>query len=124
MIEATVINYLSTITADGKKTAVPCYAERPEKEPSKPYIVVEKTGSSLENHVASATIAVQSWAQTLYEAAALNEEVKAAMEGITDLSSVSACRLSTDYNFTSTALKAYRYQAVFILTYYEEETDG
>lgn len=117
MIENIVIDYLST-------TDVPCYAERPEKEPARPYLVIEKTGSTLENHIASATIAIQSWAQSLYDAAALNEEVKAAMEGITDLDCISACRLSSDYNFTSTALKAYRYQAVFILTYYEEETDG
>lgn len=117
MIEATVIDYLST-------TDVPCFAERPEVEPARPYLVIEKTGSSLENHLASATIAIQSWAQTLYEAAALNEEVKAMMEFITDLPCISACRLSSDYNFTSTALKAYRYQAVFILTYYEEETNG
>lgn len=117
MIEKTVIDYLST-------TDVPCFAERPEVEPTRPYLVIEKTGSSLENHIASATIAIQSWAQTLYEAADLNEEVKAAMEGITDLPAVSACELNSDYNFTRTALKAYRYQAVFVLTYYEEETDG
>lgn len=117
MIEATVIDYLST-------KDVPCFTERPEVEPSRPYLVIEKTGSTLEDHIASATIAIQSWAQTLYEAASLNEEVKAAMEGITDLPAVSSCRLNSDYNFTSTALKAYRYQAVFILTYYEEETNG
>ena len=117
MIEKTVIDYLST-------KDVPCFAERPEVEPTRPDLVIEKTGSSLVNHIASATIAIQSWAQTLYDAAALNEEVKAAMEGITDLDCVSACELNSDYNFTSTALKAYRYQAVFILTYYEEETDG
>ena len=117
MIEETVLDFLSTMDA-------PCYAERPEVEPAKPYLVIEKTSSSLENHIASATIAIQSWAQSLYGAANLNEEVKAMMEGITDLPSVSACRLNSDYNYTSTALKAYRYQAVFTLTYYEEETNG
>lgn len=115
MIEATVINYLNT-------ESVPAFGERPEVEPSKPYILVEKTGSSMENHLQTATIAVQSWAQTLAEAADLNEEVKAAMETITDLDAVSSCKLNSDYNFTSTALKAYRYQAVFSITYYEEET--
>ena len=117
MIEKTVLEYLSTME-------VPCYAERPQKEPAKPYLVIEKTGSTLENHIASATIAVQSYAQSLADAADLNEEVKAAMEYITDLPGVSACKLSTDYNYTSTALKAYRYQAVFIITFYEEETNG
>lgn len=115
MIEKTVIDYLNTEN-------VPAFGERPEKEPVKPYIVVEKTGSSLVNHIASATIAVQSWGKTLAKAADLNEEVKAAMENITDLDAVSSCKLDTDYNYTSTALKAYRYQAVFTITYYEEET--
>lgn len=115
MIEKTVIDYLNT-------EGVPAFAERPEREPAKPYIIVERTGSSNENHIMTATIAVQSWAQTLAEAASLNEEVKASMEFITDLDAVSACRLTSDYNFTSTALKAYRYQAVFNITYYEEET--
>lgn len=115
MIEKVVIDYLNT-------DSVPAYAERPEVEPAKPYLLIEKTGSTLVNHIASATIAVQSWAQTLAEAADLNEEVKAAMEGITDLDAIASCRLNSDYNFTSTALKAYRYQAVFTITYYEEET--
>ena len=56
----------------------------------------------------------------MYEASALNEEVKRVMLQITRLSDVSAVRLNSDYNFTSTEAKAYRYQAVFVLTYYEE----
>ena len=107
----------------GKVLDIPCYAERPEKEPNRAYIVIEKTGSENENHLQDATVAVSSYAKTLYEAAALNEEVKREMLKITRLSEVSAARLNSDYNFTSTAAKAYRYQAVFVLTYYEEEQD-
>ena len=107
----------------GKVLDVPCYAERPEKEPSnaRSYLVIEKTGSSMENHLIDATIAISSYSTSLYEAAALNEEVKKAMMKITRLSDVSAVRLNSDYNFTNTAAKQYRYQAVFILTYYEED---
>ena len=104
----------------GKVLDVPCYAERPEKEPKGTYLVVEKTGSDNENHLQDATVAISSYADTLYEAALLNEEVKRAMLKIIRLSDVSAVRLNSDYNFTSTAAKAYRYQAVFVLTYYEE----
>jgi hypothetical protein len=117
MIEKIVIDYLDANVA-------PCYAERPQKEPSKPYLVIEKTGSTLVNYIETATIAVQSYAQSMAQAAALNKEVKDAMRGITSLPAVSSCKLNTDSNFTSTALKAYRYQAVFVLTYYEEETNG
>lgn len=115
MIEEIVIDYLN------KNMSVPCYAERPEKKPSGEYLVIEKTGSAAENHIEDATIAVQSFADTLANAAALNEEVKRVMREIVSLKEVSAIRLNSDYNFTSTALKAYRYQAVFILTYYEED---
>ena len=105
----------------GKVLDVPCYAERPEKEePDRMYLIVEKTGSENENHIQDATIAISSYGKTLYEASALNEEVKRVMLQITRLSDVSAVRLNSDYNFTSTAAKAYRYQAVFVLTYYEE----
>lgn len=142
MIEKIVLDYLSAIefkelvlpdekyliiqgksrlaVPTGKVLDVPCYAERPEKEPNNLYLVVEKTGSDNENHLQDATVAISSYGKTLYEAAALNEEVKRAMLKITRLSDVSAVRLNSDYNFTSTAAKAYRYQAVFVLTYYEE----
>ena len=107
----------------GRVLDVPCYAERPEEDPDRMYLIVEKTGSATENHIQDATVAISSYAKTLYEAAALNEEVKRVMLQITRLSEVSAVRLNSDYNFTSTAAKCYRYQAVFVLTYYEEEQD-
>ncbi len=109
------------LVPDGYVLDVPCYAERPEKEPDRMYIVLEKTGSSEENRIPSATIAIQSYGTTLYEAAVLNEKVKEVMRDIVKLPSVSSCDLNSDYNFTYTAMKAYRYQAVFVITYYEEE---
>lgn len=114
MIEAVVIDYLN-------RGSVPAYAERPEKMPTDPFLLVEKTGSETNDQIYTATIAVQSWAQTMADAAELNETVKAQMKNITALDSISSCRLQTDYNYTTTALKAYRYQAVFLITYYEEE---
>ena len=78
---------------------------------------ISKTVGSRLNFIDSATVAVQSYAPTLYEAAALNDIVKRAMFDIIALPSVSACRLNSDYNFTDTSTKKYRYQAVFDLTY-------
>ena len=40
------------------------------------------------------------------------------MEDLADLDEVSACRLNSDYNFTDTTTKHYRYQAVFDLVFY------
>lgn len=112
MIESTVINYLES------KLSVPVVGEVPEKNTGK-FVVVEKVGSSRTNYLGTATIAVQSYADTLVESAALNALAKSYMLDITDVESITAVRLNSDYNFTDTATKRYRYQALFVITYYE-----
>ena len=111
MIEETILGYLS------QNMTVPCYMMRPETLPEK-YIVIEKTGSSAENRITTSTIAIQSYAGKLAQAALLNEEVKAAMDGIVALNSVSNVALVSDYNFTNTETKQPRYQAVYEITHY------
>lgn len=113
MIENTVRKYLLE-----KLSPVPVYLEKPESKPAE-YILIEKTGSGKENHIKSATLAIQSIAGKLIEAAELNEQMKNAMEQIIILPNVSRAKLDTDYNFTNTVTKEYRYQAVYDLTYYE-----
>lgn len=110
MIEKIVLDYLNSILD------VPVFMEKPEEEPIR-YVLVEKTGSSVENHIYSATIALQSYAESLCQAASLNESVKGAMDGIEILDSIGKSKLNTDYNFTDTTKKKYRYQAVYDLTY-------
>ena len=111
MIEKIVYDYLS------EALTVPVHLEVPENPPER-FVLLEKTGSGREDWVYSATIAVQSWAETLFEAAALNEQVKAAMDEIVRLPEICRCQLNSDYNFTDTATKRYRYQAVFDLVHY------
>ena len=53
----------------------------------------------------------------MYNAAKLNEEVKDAMEKIIEYTEISKCSLNSDYNFTDTKTKSYRYQAVFDLVF-------
>ncbi len=110
MIETTVLNYLNSVLD------VPVHMEKPDAEPAQ-YVLIEKTGSSKENFINSATIALQSYADSLYSAAALNEDVKKAMDNITILDKISSSQLNTDYNFTDTTKKKYRYQAVYDLFY-------
>lgn len=111
MIEETIINYL-------KKTLdIPVSIERPSKE--KKFVLIDKTGSGEENKIKSATIAIQSYDETLYKAATLNEEVKVAMEGMSSETNISSVKLNTDYNFTDAETKEYRYQAVYDLVYME-----
>ena len=111
MIEQTILDYLNDTLTE------PCYMEEPEGIDT--FVLLEKTGSSLSNYVYSATFAIQSYATSLYEAAELNEKVKAAMLTIADeLNTVSKCSLNSDYNYTDTTKKRYRYQAVFDITHY------
>ena len=111
MLEETLIEYLAD------ELDIPVYAEVPKDAPDK-FIIIERTSGGHTDKVDNATVAIQSYAPTLYEAASLNEDVKGAMLYEMDLPSIPACHLNSDYNFTDTASKRYRYQAVFNLTYY------
>lgn len=110
LIEQVVSDYLE------ETLELPAFPEKPANPPEE-YILVEKTGSSVENYINSATVAIQSYAGSLYKAAALNEKVKGAMNGLSVLDEISSSKLNTDYNFTSTDKKQYRYQAVYDLVY-------
>lgn len=111
MIEKTVLEYLQS------HTGIPCHLEVPSNPPER-FLVVEKTGSSVTDLIKTATIAVQSYGETLTETIAINERVKEEMSGLADLDEIGGCNLNSDYNFTDTTTKKYRYQAVFDITHY------
>ena len=111
MIEKTILDYLSGALS------VPCFMEMPEVLPPS-FVVIEKTGSSVSNKIPQATFAIQSYAKTLFAAAQLNEQVKGVIDSIIELDSIINVELNSDYNYTDTGLKAYRYQAVFVVTHY------
>ncbi len=111
MIETIVKDYLDAALS------VPVSMEVPENPPAS-FVVLEKTGGGKENHIKNATLAIQSYAPSMYEAAVLNEAVKAAMDDLVTLDAVSRSALNSDYNFTDTTKKKYRYQAVYDVVYY------
>lgn len=111
MIELIILNHLNS------KLSVPVSLEKPSSE-FETYVVFEKTSSSKGNHLPSATLAFQSYAKTLYEAAVLNEKVKTAVESLIELDEIRGLTLNSDYNFTDTTTKEYRYQAVYDIRYY------
>ena len=113
LLEAFVIEKLSGIMD------VPVYAEVPADYPPGAFCVIERTGSWKQNHVPGATIAIQSYGASLLEAAQLNEDVKAAMETVSEENEIGSIRLNSDYNFTDYTTRRYRYQAVFDITYYD-----
>lgn len=112
MIEETLLNYLND-----SSLSVKAYSQRPEKEPAS-YVVIEKTGSRRSNRIETATIAIQSYGPTLFEAASLNDEVKGVMDVMPESCDIGSAKLVSDYNFTNTTAKRYRYQAVYNITHY------
>jgi hypothetical protein len=112
MIEVTILRYLS------EHLDVPVYMEEPE-DPPKSYVLIERTGSQETDCIETTTLALQSYGEMLYDAAALNMEVKTAIKNAVELPGVSAVYINSDYNFTDTELKRYRYQCVAVITHYE-----
>ena len=100
------------------KLKVDVFLEYPTDKNIDEFILIEKVGSSRENRLYSATIAIQSYGEYMFRAATLNERVKQAMEDLANDRKIGSVRLNSDYNFTDIEMKRYRYQAVFDIYYY------
>ena len=111
MIEKVILDHLN-----GQLVA-PVYMEKPDPAPGE-YVLLEKTGSGKTNKLPSSTFVFQSYSASLYGAAVLNDLVKAAVESLDTLAEIGRVRLNSDYNFTDTATKNYRYQAVYDISHY------
>lgn len=121
MIETIIRNYLEDILD------CPVLMELPEV-PSEDYpvfperiVTIEKVGGSRSNFVYTASIAFQSHStKRLHDAAALDEEVRAAVDQMTELPEIGSVRLASNYNHTDTRTGRYRYQCVYDICYIEE----
>lgn len=111
MIEKTILDFLNN------NLSVPAFMEEQKVKVDK-FVLIEKIGGSEENFIKRANVTIQSIAPTLYESASLNEELKEVIKGIVSLDEISKVSLNSDYNYTDTSQKRYRYQAVFDLFYY------
>lgn len=111
MIEIIIKNFIDT------HLSVSSFLEKKGEMPLS-YVLFEKIGSSKSNHLLSSTFAFQSYAPSMYEAAKLNEELKEVVERLIELNEISDVSLNSDYNFTDTETKEYRYQAVFDINHY------
>ena len=116
-IEELVITYLNEHDIDA-------YIQMPEtvQNPDAPgeFVIVQKTGSGWVNRLCEATIAIQSYAPSLYRESQLNYQIIDLMQGIISLEEVTSCKLNSDYEFTDTTNKRPRYQAVFDIKHYQE----
>lgn len=112
MIELAVLNYLKSKLPDVTVTA------EIRQGMGKEFVLVEKTGGRMNDRIFASTFAVQSWAGSLYDAMCLNQRVKEAMLDLPTVKEVTKCSLNSDYNYTDTATKHPRYQAVFDVVHY------
>jgi hypothetical protein len=110
MITKTLLDFLET------KLTVPVVMEAPKQNTG--YVLIDQTGSSRTNHITTTTVAIQSYGKSLYKAMLLNVDVEAAMAEFAELDEVTRVELQTDYNFTDTTTKQYRWQAVYQITHY------
>lgn len=110
MIEKVVLDYL-------KSKGISAFMEK-NNGINGDFVLIEKTGGGEENYIKNSTLAIQSFSNSLYNTALLNEKVKEIMKQIVELDEVSKCSLNSDYNYTSPNTKEYRYQAVFDLVHY------
>lgn len=114
MIETTILEYL------GNELDVPVLMELPEvpsgdySEWPSEFVIIEKVGSSISNRLYRDSIALQSYSlSSLYNAASLDEEVRRVIEEIPEDTGVDAAKMQSNYNFTDTKTKRYRYQSVY-----------
>ena len=113
MIESVITAYLAEELNISVSGMVP--SPMPEK-----FVTVEKTGSSTEDKVRRATLAIDSWAPDQETAALLNEEVIAAMYAAVTQPQISEVQCETDYNFTDTKTRKARYSAIFGVVYFDD----
>lgn len=114
MIELTVFEWLKK-NLPGTKV----FVEEPKGAGTK-FVLVEKTGGTESVGLNSATLTVQAYGGTRYEAAELNEMVKEAMYKMAESNGITTkVELNSDYNFTDLNTKRYRFQSVYDITYYK-----
>ena len=111
MIEEIILNRLNA-----ELVGIPAFADMPETMPDE-FVYFEKTGSGRLDLLDSAVIILKSYAGSLCRAAQINELVKSVMDALPRTDPVFSARLNSDYNFTDTTTKRYRYQAIYDITF-------
>lgn len=109
-IEEIICNYLT------EKLEVVALPEKPSR-PFHNKVFVERTGGN-GRFIKETTIAIQSYGDSEYEAATLNDSVIDAMYEITELNAITNVSLNSNHNYSDTETKEYRYQAVFDIKHY------
>lgn len=113
MIELTLYNHLKTALS------VPVFMEIPgNKNELDKYIVLSKIDAGLINHIKAATFSVEVYADSLYNAAALSEDVKNALFDAIELDDVTSVSLGSERLANDTQTKEYKYDIIINLYHY------
>lgn len=116
MIEVAIREYLEENLEN-----VPVLMEYP-KNPKKNFIVLQLADSGRINYIDAATFFITIYADSLYSAAELNEEVKDLLFNATQLPGISSSSLGQNQSGTDSANHLYTYTLTFNFYYYREET--
>lgn len=111
MIEIKIKDFLK------EKLQIDVFMEHIKNMPEK-FVIFEKVGSKRKNYINISSFAFQSYADSLYKASELNEKLKNAVFEMDLLDDIVSIKLDSDYNFTDTETKRYRYQVVFDIVHY------
>lgn len=111
MIEEVLIRLLNTA---GFKTFTEVEDNMPEA-----YVIIERTGNSRNNKISKPIVAFRCCSESMYKAAELCESLeKFILEELPGQENIAGVTLNTDYNYTDTETKTYRYCALFVFTYH------
>ena len=111
MIELTILDYVA------ESLPVPVRTEIPANPPTR-FVVLKRSGEGRKNLLGAALLIADSYAESMLEAAKLNEQVKSVLDNLDTLDEISSVQLSTDYPAIDTGNKKYRYQAVYEINHY------
>ena len=103
------------------KLDVPVCLEKPDGL-VRPFIVIDVTGvRKIGEGVYVATAALQSYSHSKYEAEQLNKAVMRAADELVERMEIGGASLDTYTPFNDLSRKMYRYQAVYIIVFYDNE---
>lgn len=112
MIEETVKTYLDTVFGE---SGIPVLLEIPKNIPSK-FIVFQLIDRGKENHINEVTIEFRCYAESKYDAAVLDEELRAALDAWNEGSDITL-HLGGGNDDQDSILKKYRYRCYYNIYY-------
>jgi len=111
MIEITIKEFVE------QRISAPLFFEYPKEAPGR-FVILKMQTDPREEFLESAILVADSYAPSLLEAMRLNEEVKNALDALSELDCIAGSHRGGDYPFPDTANKRRRYQAVQNITHY------